>query len=233
MSFDDIKPKIICIYIDDRSIIAFMTTTNVKPRRGRPPKAATDNRDIRALLIRSGLEHLTEIGFVGSGIDKVLKKVGVPKGSFYFYFASKEAFGHAVLDSYANYFANKLSRCLLDTTCSPLVRLANFVDDAKQGMEKHNFRRGCLVGNLEQEVGSLPESFRSRLIEIYTTWQNTVATCLEEAQSCGELAESANCQYLAEFFWLGWEGAVSRAKLEANTRPLEHYFQQFVQGLPK
>ncbi|WP_352298521.1 TetR/AcrR family transcriptional regulator, partial [Pseudoalteromonas sp. 20-MNA-CIBAN-0454] len=69
------------------------TSTTEKPRRGRPPKISRDNPDTRAELIRSGLEQLTEQGFASSGIEPILKKVGVPKGSFYHYFASKEAFG--------------------------------------------------------------------------------------------------------------------------------------------
>lgn len=136
-----------------------MTSQLTKPRRGRPPKASAGNRDTKAELIRSGLEHLTEFGFVASGIDKILKNVGVPKGSFYFYFSSKEAFGHAVLENYAKYFENKLDACLLDTAYSPLQRLSNFADDAKLGMARHDFKRGCLVGNLGQEVDLLPECF--------------------------------------------------------------------------
>lgn len=210
-----------------------MTTLVTQPRRGRPPKLTEKQRDIRAELIRSGLEHLTEIGFTASGLDKMLKNVGVPKGSFYFYFKSKEAFGHAVLDSYANYFANKLDSCLLDSRFAPLQRMRNFVDDAKQGIARHQFKRGCLVGNLGQEVDLLPDSFRPVLIAIFQSWQQRVAACLREAQQAGELALTANCEALAEFFWIGWEGAVSRSRLEQSTTPLDRYFLAFIQGFSK
>ena len=210
-----------------------MTTLNTTPRRGRPPKSSAQQRDIRAELIRSGLEHLTEIGFTASGLDKILKNVGVPKGSFYFYFNSKEAFGHAVLESYANYFANKLDICLLDNRFSPLTRIRNFVDDAKQGIARHQFKRGCLVGNLGQEVDVLPESFRPVLIAIFQSWQQRIAACLREAQLAGELAPAADCDALAEYFWIGWEGAVSRSRLEQSTKPLEHYLSLFIQGFGK
>lgn len=208
-----------------------MTTLHTTPRRGRPLKSAAQQRDIRAELIRSGLEHLTEIGFTASGLDKILKNVGVPKGSFYFYFKSKEAFGHAVLDSYANYFANKLNSCLLDSRFSPLTRMRNFVDDARHGIARHQFKRGCLVGNLGQEVDLLPESFRPLLIAIFHSWQQRIAACLREAQLAGELAPAADCDALAEFFWIGWEGAVSRSRLEQSTQPLDRYAERFMQGL--
>ena len=85
-------------------------------RRGRPPKHPHHHVDTRAALIRSGTEVLTEQGFANAGIDGILKRVSVPKGSFYYYFSSKEAFGYAVLEHYGAYFAKKLDRHLLNDT---------------------------------------------------------------------------------------------------------------------
>jgi TetR/AcrR family transcriptional repressor of nem operon len=64
-----------------------MNIPAIQARRGRPPKIARENQDTKAELIRSGLEQLTKNGFASSGIDQILKKVAVPKGSFYHYFA--------------------------------------------------------------------------------------------------------------------------------------------------
>lgn len=210
-----------------------MNESIIKPRRGRPPKISRENQDTKAELIRSGLEQLTESGFASSGIDKILKKVKVPKGSFYHYFASKEAFGKIVIDNYAKYFAKKLDMCLLDESYPPLKRIGNFVEDAKVGMIRHHFKRGCLVGNLGQEVDLLPESYRQQLIDIFHSWQHRIAQCLKLAQARNEISQTANCELLAEFFWIGWEGAVSRSKLVQNTKPLDHYFNYFISSLPK
>ena len=208
-----------------------MTLSVTKPRRGRPPKIARENQDTKAELIRSGLAHLTEFGFASSGIDQILKKVGVPKGSFYHYFASKEAFGQAVIQSYNHYFVTKLDKYLLDESYTALMRIDNFVEDAKAGMARHQFKRGCLVGNLGQEVDLLPESFRPLLVEIFATWQQRLANCLVVAKEQGDLAENADCNALAEYFWIGWEGAVSRAKLVQSSQPLDNYFNHFISSL--
>lgn len=210
-----------------------MKIIETKPRRGRPPKVSRENQDTRAVLIKSGLEHLTEFGFASSGIDQILKKVGVPKGSFYHYFDSKEAFGQAVIDSYADYFARKLDRCLLDENHLPLQRISLFVEQAKIGMTRFEFKRGCLVGNLEQEVDLLPQSYRQQIIDIYQSWQQRIANCLTLAQSTGQISPAANCDLLAEVFWIGWEGAVSRARLVQNNTPLDNYFNNFISGLPR
>ena len=204
-----------------------------KPRRGRPPKVNRDNQDTKAELIRSGLEQLTEFGFTGSGIDQILKRVGVPKGSFYHYFASKEAFGIAVIASYEQYFNQKLNRYLLDDSITPLCRISHFVEDAKVGMIRHQFKRGCLVGNLGQEIDLLPLSYRQILINILNHWQAQISACLKLAQQQGQLSPQADCDLLAELFWIGWEGAVTRAKLTQSAQPLESYHNHFIYTLPK
>lgn len=204
-----------------------------KPRRGRPPKVNHGDSDTRARLIRSGVETLTESSFVSAGIEGILKKVGVPKGSFYHYFKNKEEFGLAVINEYDAYFARKLDTYLLDQETKPLQRLANFVENTKKSIKKYDYKRGCLVGNLGQEVGLLPESFRQRLQAIFSSWQARVCQCLVEAQKTGDLSADANCEALAEYFWIGWEGAVTRAKLMEKVAPLELYFQGFISGLPR
>ena len=43
------------------------------------------------MLVWCGTELLTERGFQITGIDEVLKRVGIPKGLFYHFFKSKDA----------------------------------------------------------------------------------------------------------------------------------------------
>ncbi|WP_440062803.1 acrylate utilization transcriptional regulator AcuR [Pseudomonas syringae] len=211
-----------------------MTQLPIKARRpGRPPKVDRDNLETREVLLRRGLEVLTEQSFSATGLDYILKEVGIPKGSFYHYFPSKEAFGRAVLEEYSRYFAQRLDRWLLDEALSPLERLVGFVQSAKHGMARHDYRRGCMVGNLGQEVGLLPERFRDTLEQIFLDWQSKLAACLSAAQACGELSRRADCNELAAFFWIGWEGAVLRARLVKSDNPLNTFIAGYLRGLPQ
>ncbi|BHO58354.1 TetR family transcriptional regulator [Burkholderia contaminans] len=185
------------------------------------------------MLLRTGLEILTEKGFSATGLDEILGRAGVPKGSFYHYFDSKEAFGLELIDRYAEFFARKLDRHFSQPERSPLARVRAFVDDARDGMARHAYSRGCLIGNLGQEMGTLPESFRARLRATFEDWQHRLAECLRAAQQAGELADSADPAELAAFFWIGWEGAVLRAKLERSDGPLVLFAQFFFNGLPR
>lgn len=195
------------------------------PSRQRKALAFASTREV---LIRCGMELLTEQGFSATGLDAVLKRATVPKGSFYYYFESKEAFGLAVMDAYDQYFCRKLDRWLLNEGQSPAKRLVDFVTDASTGMQKHQFTRGCLVGNLSQELGALPLAYRARLEEILTGWQSRVERCLVKAQGSGSLPAHLDCALLAEFFWIGWEGAVLRARLVRSDRPLRTFIDAFL-----
>jgi TetR/AcrR family transcriptional repressor of nem operon len=210
-----------------------MMTRTVVKRRGRPPKIARTIPDTRVALIRGGTAILTEQGFTASGIDGILKQVGIPKGSFYYYFDSKEAFGREIIEYYGRYFARKLDRCLLDESLAPLARLQAFIDDAARGMAKYDFKRGCLVGNLGQEINVLPQGYRQQLSDILIEWQQRVARCLGLARDNGQLSAQADCDALADYFWIGWEGAVMRARLAKSAHPLARFAQGFFAGLPK
>ncbi|MEO7106086.1 MAG: TetR/AcrR family transcriptional regulator [Rhodoferax sp.] len=200
-------------------------------RRGRPPKSREDSVETRDLLLRAGLEVLTEKGFSATGIDEVLRRVGVPKGSFYHYFDSKEAFGSALITQYADFFARKMDRHLLNENLTPLARLHAFVADAQAGMARYAFKRGCLIGNLGQEMGTLPESFRGQLQTVFADWESRFAVCLRAAQACAEVSQQVDCENAAAYFWIGWEGAVLRAKLAQSATPLEIFERGFFAGL--
>lgn len=206
-------------------------TTKLKVAVSRGRGASPAYSATRDVLIRCGMELLTEQGFSATGLDAVLKRATVPKGSFYHYFESKDAFGAAVMDAYDDYFKRKLDRWLLNEERPPLDRLADFIADASKGMRKHRFTRGCLVGNLSQELGVLPSGFRERLDAILLGWQARVARCLEAAQDEGRISAALDPEQLAEFFWIAWEGAVLRARLVQSDRPLITFITAFLSSL--
>jgi TetR/AcrR family transcriptional regulator, transcriptional repressor for nem operon len=202
-------------------------TITLPRKRGRPPKVEGDYRETRTLLLRAGVAALTEKGFSATGIDEVLKSVNVPKGSFYHFFDSKEAFGAELITLYNDYFVRKLDQFLLDDSQTPLRRIDAFCLDAERGMERFGFRRGCLVGNLGQEMNTLPEAFRTQLTDVLLDWQARTERCLEAAKATGEISIRSDCARLAAFFWIGWEGAVLRAKLERRAEPLRIFADCF------
>ena len=165
-------------------------TTN-QPRRGRPAKSPQQLQAMRTALIRNGMELLTERGYSATGIDAILKPAGVPKGSFYYYFDSKDAFVAEVINAYAEFFANLLDKYLSDVSDPPMQRILKFVEAAAAGMARYEFRRGCLIGNLGQEMSTLPEPFRIQIEAVFADWEARLTLCLQEAHELGQRSTRA------------------------------------------
>lgn len=177
--------------------------------------------DKRAALIDIGTAIFTQKGFSTTGIDEIVQAADVPKGSFYYYFSSKEEFAIAVIGNYGRYFSRKLERILEDQDKTPLARLKRFTEEASSGMMRFDFKRGCLIGNLGQEMASLEENFRVVLLDVLREWRKRFAACLQEAKDIGEILTPVDAATLSHFFWCAWEGAVLCAKLERSAASLD------------
>ena len=175
------------------------------------------------ILLEAGRKTFLEKGYNNSGIEAILQAAGVPKGSFYYYFQSKEDFGLKVLDQFAVCYDQHLDRILGDTSVPPLNRLRNYFESVFGKLESDQCRKGCLVGNLSQEMADQSEAFRARLEEIFESWVDRYAECLKEAQDAGEVSPDLDVRELAEFWLNSWQGAILRAKTMRSTAPLRTF----------
>jgi TetR/AcrR family transcriptional repressor of nem operon len=201
------------------------------------PRSHVQRRGVRAntreRLIRAGLESVLESGWAGTSVDKVLTTVGVPKGSFYHYFGSKEDFGFALLETYQAYFLRRLERCFgarpNGVNPSFTHKLAAFLSESTVGMRRFRWRRGCLVGTLGQEVAGLHDGFRRRLDASIREWETRLAASIRMAQAEGEVRANFDADRLSRSFWAAWEGAVLRARLARSAAPLVLVVEDFDQ----
>ena len=190
-------------------------------------KRAFDRMNTREALIRCGIECLTEQGFRTTSIEEVLNRVGVPKGSFYHFFKSKDDFGTAVIDSYVEYYTKKMGSIFRNESESPLKRLRTFIEVSKKGMVRFQFRRGCLVGNMGQELANVSDRFRTQLEAVLQSWEDMLTECLQGAIDVGEIHADNDPRSLSRFFWIGWEGAILRSKLMRSAEPIDHFADLF------
>lgn len=197
-----------------------------------PKSQAKPGNDTRAELIRVGSDIIAHRGFNSTGINVVLKEAGVPKGSFYYYFSSKEDFGLAVIDDFAAEYNDQLDRTLGNPAIPPLERIRQYLEMSIADMTTCDFCRGCLIGNLGQELAGQNESFRLRLDAIFTGWQDRFSQCLTEARERGDIPASADPGSLAQLLLMGWQGATLRAKVSKSVAPMEQftsmYFEQIL-----
>lgn len=200
-------------------------------KRGRPPKHTRNFEDTKEALLLAGMAILTERGFNTVGIDYILKRVGVPKGSFYHYFKNKDDFGLQVISEYNAYFCAKLKRCLIGASHDPIEGLSIFVEEAISGIEKYHFTRGCLIGNFAQEMSILSPQFKQPLVDCLNQWTLLLAFSLETAKSKQQISANIDCQEQAECFWIGWEGAVLTSRVMQSSKPMKTFASGFIKQL--
>jgi TetR/AcrR family transcriptional repressor of nem operon len=162
-------------------------------------------------------------GYNATGIEAVLKLAGVPKGSFYYYFGSKEEFGLAVIEEFAGRFLARLDVFLSNEAITPLNRLQTFLEAGLERLSAHECAVGCLIGDLGQELAAQNERLRNRLDEILLSWRERFTACVREAQQAGEVPASLDPQATSGFILSGWEGAVLRAKVMKSPQPVQEF----------
>jgi TetR/AcrR family transcriptional regulator, transcriptional repressor for nem operon len=185
--------------------------------------AARPSVTTRADLIEAGTALILEKGYNHCGLDQILKAAGVHKGSFYYFFKNKEDFGLQVVDAYAEDRLANLDRALRDTGHRPLDRLRRFFEGSARRHRELGYRKGCLFGNLGQEMADQSEPLRVRLGEVLTQYRVRIAACLKEAQDSGELRTDLDADRLAGFCLDSWEGALLRMKVAKGYEPLEDF----------
>ena len=185
------------------------------------------SNDTRSHIIHTGADLIGQKGFGATGINAVLTAAGVPKGSFYHYFSSKNDFGLAVIDTFAQEYDTKPDRILNDHTRSAVDRLRAYFDTGLETMTSCEFTRGCLIGNLGQELAGQNETFRRRLDTVFQGWEKRFERCVEEARQAGDIDASIDPADVASFLLSGWEGAILRAKVLKSTEPMERFVRVF------
>jgi TetR/AcrR family transcriptional repressor of nem operon len=184
----------------------------------RPP-----NPDVRRRLLAAGLDLVHARGFTASGVKDITDAAGVPKGSFYAYFPSKEAFAAAVLE---HHWADVEARLLpiLDGGGSARERIARFFRALADEHEAGDFVLGCLVGNLSLELGGSSEPVRTELVSILDRWGAALAACVRSGQrGSGEIRGDLDAGELASRLIEAWEGAALRGKVTRSRAPYERF----------
>ena len=185
--------------------------------------------NIRERLLDAGLETLHRRGFNGCGVQEITDNAGVPKGSFYNHFESKEALGAAVIERYWEQRAGAALRLLKEPDDRPRERLCRYFAALAANMARHAYTGGCLIGNLGAELSDQSELVRVGVAKVFARWVEALETCIQEGQREGEIRADCDAAVLASFLINAWEGALLRAKVVKNGTPFEE-FNQIVFG---
>jgi len=174
-----------------------------------------------------------ERSFHGVGLNQILTAVGVPKGSFYHYFASKEQFGVEMLRHYAERSAEQRRRILAnrDVEPDPLRRILLFLNSVMAKVVENGGRWPCLLMKLAGEVSCLSEAMREVLAGSYRALAADIRENLEEAVAAGQLPADTDTAALAAFIVDLWSGAQQRAVVLRAVGPMQNALESIQERL--
>ncbi|MEV7239372.1 TetR/AcrR family transcriptional regulator [Streptomyces sp. NPDC051020] len=161
-------------------------------------------------------------GYSALGVAEICKTAEVPKGSFYYFFDSKEALALAVIDEQWATQRRDWTRCL-KSDAEPLQRLRQLFEateaDQLAGQQSCGTVSGCMFGNLTLEMSNQTEAVRMRLQEIFEAQVEMVDSVITEALERGQVTVT-DTRDAARSVVAQLEGQVLFAKLYNNTTQL-------------
>ncbi len=150
-------------------------------------------------LFRAGAKLFYEKnGFHGTTIDAVLAEAGVPKGSFYHHFGSKDAFGQAVLKRYVGFQGELVAKWIARTDLSTAEQVIGYYRDMSQIFVKSGFQTSCLIGKFSTEVAATSDVFRPQLAGQIDGWKTRLSALFEAGQERGDVRLDRTAEDLAD-----------------------------------
>jgi TetR/AcrR family transcriptional repressor of nem operon len=160
-------------------------------------------------------------GFSASSVQDITEEAGVPKGSFYNHFVSKEALAAVVVDLYGE--GGTLRDALKDRSRPPLQRLRDHFAGLTKMFKQAEFSKGCLLGTFSAEVSGQYPEIRARLALLFERWSGEMEEAIVEAQQLGEIPTNYSGADLAAFLLDAYEGAILRSRVEKSPRAFERF----------
>lgn len=189
-----------------------------------------DVKELRTKLLDEGVALLMDQGYHGAGLQELVQRAGVPKGSFYNYFSSKEAFSAEVVKHYIEPFILQLDRHLHRSDMNAAGALKAYFDELIEETERKDFKGGCLLGNLIGEIGDTSDLCQTSLRQAVHRYRDKLREGIARAQQEGSFRKDMDAREMADFLVNVWQGALLRVKIEKSVRPLIQFCDFLLDG---
>lgn len=182
--------------------------------------------DTKTHLLDIGYQLIAKKGFTAVGIKQILDTAGIPKGSFYHYFASKETFGEAIISNYFVHYKERLDT-LADQDVSAQQKLYNYFQNWYDTQQNGCDHGKCLVVKLSAEVADMSESMRLALNAGYQQIINWLAEQIKAGWADNSVPRFDNvaAESMAKRWYFAWLGASLIAKTSQTNTPLAEVWQ--------
>ena len=183
--------------------------------------APQDTSDVRHSILETGQKIMAGKGFSAVGLNEILAGAGVPKGSFYHYFGSKDAFGEAMLAAYFRGYLAELDETLRMPGLTMAQRLMTYWQQWQETQSSYDCQGKCLAVKLGAEVADLSESMRLALKQGTSGIVTRLKAAIETGVAEGSLTIDGDAGSVAQSLYQLWLGASVMAKIVRTTQPFE------------
>jgi len=175
-------------------------------------------------IIRKGLKALYRKGYNATGVKEIADAAGIPKGSFYNYFSSKEEFALEAMRFFTERELEAMQQILTDPDTPPLDRVRKLYRcKIEQLIDQGSFSFGCFLCNITLEMADVSEAIAREATHCFTREYEPLRICLREAQTGGALDPSRNSDLLSHLIRNSWLGALAIMKANKSAAPLEEF----------
>jgi TetR/AcrR family transcriptional repressor of nem operon len=180
-----------------------------------------DGKSVRRHILDVAKGIILQKGFSAAGLTEILTAADVPKGSFYHYFKSKEAFGEALLDVYFSEYLANLEALLTQPGRPAADRLMSYWDRWTQTQVCQDPDGRCLAVKLGSEVCDLSEAMRLALVTGMDHIIARLAACIRAGAKDGSLPADLDADHTAQTLYEIWLGATLLAKIRRDPTSLD------------
>ncbi|MCX4483088.1 TetR/AcrR family transcriptional regulator [Streptomyces anulatus] len=177
--------------------------------------------DTRRSILDTAQRIMARKGFSAVGINEVLTAAGVPKGSFYHFFGSKDAFGEAMIRAYFTDYLADMDRILAEPGQTSAERLTHYWQNWRETQSIDECQGKCLAVKLGAEVSDLSEAMRLALKEGTTAIVERLERTISAGVEDGSLTIDASAQDTAQALYDMWLGASVMVKIHRDIGPLD------------
>ncbi len=178
-----------------------------------------DTSDVRDNILATGQRLMAGKGYSAVGLNEILTAAGVPKGSFYHYFGSKDAFGEALLDSYFEDYLAEIDVTLALPGLSMAQRVLRYFEVWQQTQSFFDCQGKGLAVKMAAEVAALSEAMRLSIRRGTSGIVSRLAAAIEAGVAEGSLTVAGDAVATARSLYQLWLGASIMVKIERDVAP--------------
>ncbi|MEO9513960.1 MAG: TetR/AcrR family transcriptional regulator [Flavobacteriaceae bacterium] len=184
-------------------------------------------------ILDIGYDVFRKNGYHNVGINQILKESGIPKGSFYNFFVSKEDFANKVMERYGENNKNWMQGFFDTSELSPFESLKSFYKFMLDMNEKDEYLSGCIINNMSIEVGRINDIMATKANEQFMGWLTILTDVVGKGQEANEITTKFSASDIAEYLHAGFYGTASRMKVTRNRIYMDKWFSmsfEFIQA---